>query len=311
MAVEEAHAATGLQLRDLTLSRDGRVVLRGCTMAAPRGQVTVVVAPSGAGKSTLLRCCNRLLEPDAGTVLLDGAPIAAQPACELRRRVGLVAQTPLMLPGTVRDNLAYGLEAPARGGKRGRAGEGAVDERGPAGERALTAALAAAGLDEAFLPRAAEELSGGERARVALARALTRGPELLLLDEPTAALDAVAAGHVAETVRRLAHERGLGILVATHDLPFAAAVADRAVALREGRAVEGVPADVFAAAERAGAGGAAGAAGAGGAAGAEGAGGAAGAEGAGGADAAGGAAGAEGAAGAGGAGGARNAGGVA
>jgi len=227
MASASASRPSGLQLRDLSLARSGRPVLRDASLTVPRAAVTVVVAPSGAGKSTLLRCCNGLLAPDTGTVLLDGEPVASLSACALRRRVGLVAQTPTMLPGSVRDNLAYGL------------GDDEVSEA------ALTGALAAAGLDATFLPRPAAELSGGERARVALARALTRGPELLLLDEPTAALDRAAAAHVGETVVRLAHEQGLGILLATHDLAFAAAVADRAVALRDGRAVEGEPAAVL------------------------------------------------------------------
>lgn len=233
---------TGLSVRELRLARAGRPVLSGVSFDAPKGAVTVVVAPSGAGKSTLLRCCNRLLEPDGGAVLLDGADVAGLEARALRRRVGLVGQLPVMLPGTVRDNLAYGL--------------GEVEGDGP-----LLAALAAAGLDAPFLPRPAHELSGGERARVALARALTRGPELLLLDEPTAALDAAAAAHVGETLARLARD-GLGILVATHDLVFAGRIADRAVALSGGRAVKGTPEEILAAAGEAG--GADGASGAGG-----------------------------------------------
>jgi ABC-type cobalamin/Fe3+-siderophores transport system ATPase subunit len=219
----------GLEVRGLSIARGGRPVLRGASLRAPRGRVSVVVAPSGTGKSTMLRCCNGLLAPDSGEVLLDGAPLGDFDATALRRRVGLVGQLPVMLPGTVADNLAYGL--------------GGDDDRS---ERALVAALDEAGLDGTFLTRSARALSGGERARVALARALTRAPELLLLDEPTAALDVAVAAHVGETLRRLAHVDGLGILLATHDLAFAAAVADAAVALRDGRAVAGEPAALLA-----------------------------------------------------------------
>ena len=226
--VANAHSGgEGLELREVALALAGRPVLRDVSCAVPKGRVTVVVAPSGAGKSTLLRCCNRLLEVDRGRVLLDGADVATLEATALRRRVGLVGQAATMLPGSVRDNLAYGL----------RDGDDASDA-------ALTRALAAAGLDASFLPRAAERLSGGERARVALARALTRGPELLLLDEPTAALDAAAAAHVGATVRALAAD-GLGLLVATHDLGWAAAIADRALALRDGVAISGAPAEII------------------------------------------------------------------
>ncbi|HST39770.1 MAG TPA: ABC transporter ATP-binding protein [Conexibacter sp.] len=231
MASEREREAPGLRVRGLAVALGGRTVLRDLSFDAPKGAVTVVVAPSGTGKSTLLRCCNRLLQPDAGTILLDGADVDGVEACALRRRVGLVGQVPVMLPGSVRDNLAYGLT-----------------ERDDASDAALTRALAAAGLDAAFLDRPADELSGGERARVTLARALTRGPELLLLDEPTAALDAAAAAHVGETLRGLAAD-GLGVLAATHDLGFAAAVADRAIALRDGRAVTGTPEEILGAGE--------------------------------------------------------------
>jgi ABC-type cobalamin/Fe3+-siderophores transport system ATPase subunit len=214
-------------VRELSVAHGERAVLRDVSFAAPKGAVTALVGPSGAGKSTLLRCLNRLLVPSAGTVLLDGEDAAGLEPCTLRRRVGLVGQTPVMLPGSVRENLAYGLGEDAACADR------------------LSQALADAGLDATFLDRPAAELSGGERARVALARALTREPELLLLDEPTAALDAAASDQIAATLRALAHA-GLGIVVATHDLPFAAAVAQRVVALRESTAISGTPDDLLA-----------------------------------------------------------------
>jgi ABC-type multidrug transport system fused ATPase/permease subunit len=220
----------GLVVRELAVGHGDRTVLRDVSFDVPKRCVTALVGASGSGKSTLLRCLNRLLVPQAGTVLLDGVDTAALEPCALRRRVGLVAQTPVMLPGSVRENLAY-----------------ALDDEVP--EQRLARALADAGLDASFLERRAGELSGGERARVALARALTRRPELLLLDEPTAALDADVARHVGTTLRALARD-GLGVVVATHDLAFAAAVADAAIAVRDGTAVEGAPAELLGAAPR-------------------------------------------------------------
>jgi len=217
----------GFAVRGLHLARGQRVVLRDVSFDAPKGTVTALVAPSGAGKSTLLRCLNRLLVPQAGTVLLDGEDTAELEPCALRRRAGLVGQTPVMLPGSVRENLAYGLDPAAT-----------------ADEPRLVQALADAGLDAGFIDRPAAELSGGERARVALARALTRAPELLLLDEPTAALDATVARHVGATLTALA-QAGLGVVVATHDLPFAAEIANRVVALRNGAAVVGTAAELL------------------------------------------------------------------
>ena len=184
----------------------GRRVLDGVTLAVAPGEVTALLAPSGAGKSTLLRACVRLVERAAGTITLDGTEIRELDARTLRRRVGLVAQAPAMLPGSVADNLRYGV--------------GELDEAG------LRSALEAADLDAGFAAREARALSGGERARVALARALTRDPEVLLLDEPTAALDQESAERIGATLRGLAG-RGLGICVATHDLRFAEAWSDR------------------------------------------------------------------------------------
>jgi ABC-type multidrug transport system fused ATPase/permease subunit len=220
-----AERVEGLAVHGLRLARGERVVLDDVSFDAPKGAVTALVGPSGTGKSTLLRCLNRLLVPERGSVLLDGADTAELEPCALRRRVGLVGQTPTMLPGSVRENLAYGLgdDVP---------------------ERRLVQALADAGLDAGFLDRPAAELSGGERARVALARALTREPELLLLDEPTAALDAATARHVGATLGALARA-GLGIVLATHDLPFAGGLADRVVALRDGSATTGAPTELL------------------------------------------------------------------
>jgi ABC-type cobalamin/Fe3+-siderophores transport system ATPase subunit len=199
-----------LHVEDLVVVLGDRTVLDGVSLAVPGGQVTALVAPSGTGKSTLLRALVRLVPAEAGAVRLDDADVFALPAPELRRRVGLVAQTPVMLPGTVTDNLAHGL------------GDGGL----PAAAR--DEALRAAGLDAAaFAQREARRLSGGERARVAIARALTRRPEVLLLDEPTAALDAETADRIGATLRALAAGDGLAILAATHDRAWGGRWADR------------------------------------------------------------------------------------
>jgi ABC-type iron transport system FetAB ATPase subunit len=202
-----------LEARGLAVARGGRTVARVDGLRVDRGEVVALVGPSGAGKSSVLRALVRLDEPEAGEVRVDGADAGGIDARTLRRRVGLVAQQPVMLPGSVRDNLAYALE-----------------DADPA---ALGDALAAAGLDRAFLDRPARELSGGEAARVAVARALVRDPCALLLDEPTAALDADAAEGIAGLVGELAG-RGLGILVVTHDRAWADRVADRTVELAAG-----------------------------------------------------------------------------
>jgi ABC-type multidrug transport system fused ATPase/permease subunit len=210
--------AAGIEVTGLTVARAGRDVLRDVSFRAPRGRVLALVGASGSGKSTLLRCLNRLAEAEAGVITLDGEDIRSLDPPALRRRVALVAQAPVMLPGTVADNLAYGLPALVAAAAR--------------------EALVASGLDESFLGRVARALSGGERARVALARALTRSPDAILLDEPTAALDPDTARHVAETFASLAR-RDLVVILATHDRPLAADVAHDVLTLSGGSAVAG------------------------------------------------------------------------
>ena len=179
-------------------------VLRGVGLTVAPGEVVALTAPSGAGKSTLLRAIVRLVKLDGGVVSLDGVDVASLDPRVLRRRVGLVAQRPVMLPGTVADNLAYGLDE--------------VPD--------MTAALVAAGLDDEFGERDASRLSGGEQARVAIARALTRTPEVLLLDEPTTGLDAPLAEAIGQHVRELA-AGGLAICLTSHDRAVVTSWADR------------------------------------------------------------------------------------
>jgi ABC-type multidrug transport system fused ATPase/permease subunit len=203
-----AHPRAGLDARGVVVSLGGRAVVHEADLQVEPGCVTGLLGASGSGKSTLLRACVRLVDVDSGTIALDGEDVASLDARVLRRRVGLVAQMPVMLPGSVADNLRYGVD--------------------DLSDDALHEALGDAGLQASFAQRVANELSGGERARVALARALTRGPRLLLLDEPTSALDHETAEHIGATLRRLA-EGGLGICLATHDLAFADRWLDRRV----------------------------------------------------------------------------------
>jgi putative ABC transport system ATP-binding protein len=202
---------------NIVLARNGRDVLHGVDAAFRRGAVTAVVGPSGAGKTSLLRCLNRLEEPSAGRVLLEGNDIRSLGPSELRRRVGMIFQTPVILEGGVRANLSYGLE--------------------DVSEATLAEALVAAGLPETFLDRESSALSVGQAQRVCIARALVRDPAVLLLDEPTSALDKDAAAVIESLLRRLS-DRGLTLVLVTHNLAQAKRVADEAVLLVDGRVME-------------------------------------------------------------------------
>ncbi len=154
----------------VAVERDRSVILSDVDASIPCVGITAVVGPSGAGKSTLLRLCNRLEVPTSGRVRFRGDDVAALDPLRLRRRVGMVFQTPTLFGGSVRDNLAV-------------AAPDANDQR-------YVAALESAAVDPAMLDRAAASLPGGEAQRVCLARTLVSEPEVLLLDEPTSALDA-------------------------------------------------------------------------------------------------------------------------
>ncbi len=185
------------------------------------GRATVVLGPSGAGKSTLLRLLNRLEEPSAGRLLFGDRPIASFDVLELRARVGMVAQAPVLLADTVLEDLRVavsGLSEAAGGELLGRVG-----------------------LDREFLSRGTAGLSGGEAQRVCLARALALDPQVLLLDEPTSALDAFAAQTVEQVVLALVARRLTTVMVA-HDLRQAQRLADDVVVLIGGRVADAGPA---------------------------------------------------------------------
>jgi putative ABC transport system ATP-binding protein len=194
------------QVQHLSLTYPARrgqlaaAILHDISVDVPRGSALTLVGPSGSGKSSLLRCLNRLEEPTSGVVRFDGRDITALDPRELRRRAALVLQAPVLFEGTVRDNLM--VHAPGF----------ALD----VSESRLRETLGEVGLEAAMLERDAAVLSGGEKQRVTLARALLRDPQALLLDEPTSALDPPVAALVVETICRLRDGRGLTIVAVTH-----------------------------------------------------------------------------------------------
>jgi putative ABC transport system ATP-binding protein len=197
------------------LARDGRPVLRDLDLAIGAG-ATAVLGPSGSGKSTLLRLLDRLADPDAGTVRFCGEDVRSLDPLDLRRRAVLVPQLPAPLPGTVAANVRYG---PGLVGRE-------VDP---------LPLLALAGLSDDFAERDAGRLSVGEQQRMMLARALALEPEVLLLDEPTAALDDEAKEGVERTLTGLRGRSGLSLVIVTHEVAQAERLAERVVRLVGGR----------------------------------------------------------------------------
>ncbi len=215
------------QVRNLSLARAGRAVLRDVNMEVAAGEIVCLLGPSGSGKSSLLRCLNRLTEPPPDSVFLDGQDITTIEVITLRRRLGMVFQKPALFPGTVAGNIAYG---PALDGRILSADE-------------ITGLLALADLPADYAQRPVAELSGGQAQRVAIARALANEPASLLLDEPTSALDPGSRRHVRETVEKLRRELGLTVIWVTHYMEELLEMADRIYLLQDGRIVDEGPPD--------------------------------------------------------------------
>jgi ABC-type multidrug transport system fused ATPase/permease subunit len=197
----------------------GTPILTDVSFSVERGRALTLVGPSGSGKSSLLRCLNRLVEPTSGAVRFDGRDTRSFDPRELRRRIALVMQTPVLFEGTVHDNLRV---RPA-------------DAPGDFSEDRLRTALAEVGIERALLERDATTLSGGEKQRVTIARALLREPQALLLDEPTSALDPPNALLVVETISRLRTAHGLSIVAATHQPELARRLGGGLLYLVKGR----------------------------------------------------------------------------
>jgi len=210
------------ELREVGLVRGGRRVLDSVDAEIPAG-ATAIVGPSGAGKSTLLRLLNRLADPDEGAIDFRGRPLDSYDPLALRREVSLVPQLPALLEGTVESNLEYAA---------GLAGKEEVD----AGR-----CLGLAGLDPEFAGRDVSKLSVGEQQRAMLARALVQEPAVLLLDEPTAALDRAARDAIEATLARLREELEISLVLVSHDPEQARRLGEWVVRIEEGRVTDAGP----------------------------------------------------------------------
>jgi ABC-type multidrug transport system fused ATPase/permease subunit len=203
------------RLQNITYIRAGRPVFSHLNIGIGEG-TTALLGPSGAGKSTLLRLLNRLADPDSGTITYRARDVRDYDVLELRREIALVPQLPALLPGTVAENISYGPQLAGR-------------------DCEISEALALAGLDDTFAGRPAGQLSVGEKQRVMLARALALEPAVLLLDEPTAALDERSRDAVERTLIDLRDRLTASLIIVTHDPAQARRLSDRIVTLENGR----------------------------------------------------------------------------
>ena len=215
------HDAGALAAREVSKRYGPITALERVSLDVPRGECVALIGESGSGKTTLLRCFNRLTDPDAGVVLVDGADVASLDPVTLRRRVGYVPQEGGLLPHW-RVNRNVALVPWLR---RMDDGPALADE-----------ALRLVGLEPAAVGRRwPRELSGGQRQRVAVARALAARPDIILLDEPFGALDAITRADLQNTFLDLRRELAFTALLVTHDLAEAFLLADRVAVMHQGR----------------------------------------------------------------------------
>ena len=217
----------GVAVRGVDKSFPGRNVLSGVDLVVPAGTLTAVLGPSGCGKTTLLRIVAGFEEPDAGSVSIDGEPMAGIPVH--RRRVGMMPQEGALFPYlSVAGNVAFGLAS--KGVGRRRAVAHWLDVVGLAG----------------LADARPHELSGGQQQRVALARALAAEPRVLLLDEPFAALDAGLRGRVREDIAAILRAAGTTAILVTHDQAEALSLADSVALLLNGSVAQhGAPDELY------------------------------------------------------------------
>jgi osmoprotectant transport system ATP-binding protein len=211
----------------------GAVALDGLSLSVEEGRVLVLLGTSGSGKTTALKMLNRLVEPDAGEIVVLGRRLASWDPIELRRRTGYVIQEAGLLPHfTVERNVGLVPEL-----------LGWPEERRVARARELLALVGLA--PDRFAPLRPAELSGGERQRVGIARALAADPPLLLMDEPFGALDPLTRRRLQEEFRTLHSRLAKTVVLVTHDVPEAFRLGDEVAVMDRGRVLQrGTPAQI-------------------------------------------------------------------
>jgi len=222
-----------IETESLTKRYGQATVVDALSLSVADGELLVLLGGSGSGKTTTLKMVNRLIEPTAGRVTIDGEDAARIEPHELRRRIGYVFQRVGLFPHmTVGENVAVTLTL--LGWDRERIAA-RVDEL-----------LALVELDAAFGGRRPGELSGGQQQRVGVARALAASPRLMLLDEPFGALDPITRDRLQQSFLRIRRELGLTAIFVTHDMVEALIVGDRIAVLQEGRLVQvGTPSELL------------------------------------------------------------------
>ena len=223
-----------LEVRGIRKAFGSNIVLDDVSLKVAKSEMVFILGPSGSGKSTFLRCCNRLEEPDAGEVILDGMSLTQKNVNlnKARQKIGMVFQAFNLYPHlNAEKNVSLALRK-VLGFSASHATSTALE------------ALAQVGLAEKASSYPSE-LSGGQQQRVAIARAMALKPQVMLFDEPTSALDPELVGDVLEVMRDM-KSAGMTMLVVSHEMNFAQEAADRVIFMDNGKIIEeGTPKKIF------------------------------------------------------------------
>ncbi len=226
--------AVRLEIKGVSFSYGGIDALSDISFAVGDSELVTLVGPNGSGKSTLLRCIDKLLKPKMGIILIQGQDIAKMSLRELAQTIGYVPQSAVnTFPFTVFDAVLMGRKPYISWGV------------GKRDIELVSEILDFLGLSS-MAGRYFNELSGGERQKVLIARALAQEPDLLLFDEPTSNLDIRHQLEVLDTVKALQGEKGVSVIMAMHDLNLASRFSDRVIMLNKGRIfATGTPEEVL------------------------------------------------------------------
>ena len=215
----------GIDVAGVKFAYPSREILHGISFEASPGEILGIIGQNGCGKTTLLKCINATLKTSAGRIVVDGSDVSALSKREIAKRMGFVMQTSsTTFPFTVYETVLMGRYAR----------KGLMESDSEEDEKAVFEAMRDTGIVK-FADRDIDELSGGERRRVMIARALVQEPDILLLDEPTLHLDINHQFDLMDLITRLAREKNMLVVLVTHDIILAARYCSRVIAVIHGR----------------------------------------------------------------------------
>lgn len=222
-----------IEYRHVQKSYGEQVIIPDFNLSVEKGAFVTVIGSSGCGKTTILKMVNGLVLPTAGQVLVEGKDITTLDLINLRRNIGYAIQGSVLFPHmTVEENIAY-VPTLLNGADKERT------------LRAVSKWMQIVGLDEAIRKRYPDELSGGQQQRVGIARALAASPDILLMDEPFGAVDALTRGQLQEELQRIYRQTGITVLFVTHDIHEALKLGTRVLVMDKGQILQyGTPAEI-------------------------------------------------------------------